>query len=175
MDGGEGRNGKTGITALHCPAANPSSISHKKTFDTSQCLSPTLPVTPTHSGLHKLNTTRRNTFTRLQIQSVSSLCPLCFSDSMKSALHRRLGALFCYSPAFPSSPLSSILHGSALLRGPIRPLCRSMACGQPGSKVIQSAPCSLMQGFQGTYEGKYSNPTSPDFSFFLTECSFLCG
>lgn len=116
---------KTGITALNCLLLILPPL-HTKTFDAFQCLNPTLPVTPTHSGLYKLT---QHGSTHSQAHSVSSLCPLCLSDSMKSALRRRWGALVCFTPASPSYLLSSILHVSALLWGPIRPLCRSMACG----------------------------------------------
>lgn len=127
---GGGRNGKTGITAPHCPVANPSSTPHKKkTFDTFQWLSPTLPVTPTHSGLHKLTqhgspqlpAHRFNVFPR----SVRLACQIAWNPPFIGGR----GALVCYTSASPSSSLSSILHGSTLLWGPIRLLCRSMACG----------------------------------------------
>lgn len=124
-----GGNGKTGITAPHCPAVNPSSTPHKKTFDTFQWLSPTLPVTPTHSGLHKRTqhgspqsqAHRCNVFPR----SVHPACQTAWNPPSIGGW----GALVCYTPASPSSSLSSILHGSTLLWGPIRLLCRSMACG----------------------------------------------
>lgn len=60
-----------------------------------------------------------------------------------------VGALVCFTPGSPSSLLSSILQGSALLWGPIRPLCRSMACGYPGSRVTQSTPAISDAGFSG--------------------------
>lgn len=116
--GGEDRRGrrrrrkewkrKTGITALYCPAPNPPSASHKNMWHLSVA-HPTLPVTPTHSGLHKLtHNMETHTFTWV-------LGAGCLADSMKSALLWGFQALVFYSPASPSSSLSSFRHGSALL------------------------------------------------------------
>lgn len=102
-------------------AANPSFTPHKNIWR----LSVAQPYTSGYSHTLKVTqtrTTRKHTLT-------NSLCPLRLSDSMKSALHWRWGALVCFTPTSPSSLLSSILHGPALLWGPIRALCRSMACG----------------------------------------------
>ena len=97
---------------------------HTKTFDTFQWLSPTLPVTPTQSGLHKLTHIHRLT---------DSTCFLTLSTLLvrqhEICPSLEVGALVCHAPTSPSSSLSSILHGPALLWGPIRPLCRLMACG----------------------------------------------
>lgn len=94
-------------------------LRHTKTFDTFQWLSPTLPVPPTHSGLHKL-TQHGSTHSQAHRFKV---CP----HSVHSAVRRHeicpsleAGVLVCSTPASPSSLLSSILHGSTLLWGPYK-------------------------------------------------------
>lgn len=94
---------------------------HTETFDTFQWLSSTLPVTPTLSGLHKLTQHGR---THSHACSVPSLCPLCFWDSMKSALHwrledsRLLHPRFSFLLAFIHSPCTTPPTYTHTQRGP---------------------------------------------------------
>ena len=126
-----GRNGKTGITALHCPAANPPSASHKTTFDTFQCLGPTLA-----SYSHTLRVTQTYTTRKEHIHTSADskppptppappapLRPLCFSDSMKSAPSSEVGGGL--SSVAPLPPLPPRFHPFSMappsFKGPIRP------------------------------------------------------
>lgn len=152
---GGGRNErkktKTRITAPYCPQLILPPL-HTKTFDSFQWHSPALPVTPPHSGLDKLT---QYGSAHSQARSLSSLWPLCLSHSLKSALNWRRGGLLCVAPPdSPSPPFSSILSGSARRWGPMRPLCRSMACGYPWSRVTQSAALLTTQDFRYLFESK---------------------
>lgn len=128
------------------------------------CLSLAQPHTSssshTHSGLHKLT---QHGCMGSRIECVLSQCTLMVRQH-EIWLSLEVGVLVCYTPTSSSSLLSSILRGSTLLWGPIRPLYRSMPCGSPGSRVIQSTPYSLMQDFHGYNEGKmFKYPLSVAF------------
>lgn len=116
---------KTGITALNCLLLILPAL-HTKTFD---AFSAPQPYTSNYSHTLRViqtHTTWRHTFT-------GSRCFLTLSTLLvrqhEICPSLEVEALVCFIPASLSYLLSSILHGSALLWGPVRPLCRSMACG----------------------------------------------
>lgn len=99
-----GRNGKTGITALHCPAANPSSTSHKNIWHLPVSRHQHFQLLPHTQGCTRKKKTKQNVQTHKHAHTFWKrgafaqiadwkVFPrsvlLCFSDSMKSAFHQR--------------------------------------------------------------------------------------
>lgn len=100
---------------------------HTKTFDTFQWLGPTLPVTPTHSGVTQTHTTR--THTHVHRPRRFKVFPRCVQPACQTAWNLPLLSE-AEAPASPSS--FAFIHFSKAppsFGAPIRPLCRSMACG----------------------------------------------